>query len=150
VFPGKAGSEESVMIQDWKDRVRLEGILAALAGGMQAANLRNPGFHQKVSERHGIAEIRTEDGSVARRFFLSHGLLRSRRGIHPAPDYTMIYRDASCAVRVLLKGSQAAAMQAISDGKMKLEGDMVFGMWFNDLLQHAGDLMKNPRELLGA
>jgi hypothetical protein len=137
------------MTQDWKDRVRLEGILAVLAGGMQVANLRNPGFREKVAERHGIAEIRTEDGSVARRFFLSHGVLQSRRGTHPAPDYAMVYRDASCAVRVLLKGSQAAAMQAITDGKMKLEGDMVFGMWFNDLLQQTGALLKNPRELLG-
>lgn len=135
------------MMQTWKDRVGLEGILAALAGGMRLANLGNRAFRDKAAQRHGIAEIRTEDRSVARRFSLSHGALMTCRGSHPGPDFAIIYRDAATAVRVMMQGSQAAAMQAISEGNMRVEGDLEFGMWFSDLLQDVGALMKNPRGL---
>ena len=135
------------MIQTWKDRVRLEGILTVLAGGMRLANLGNRTFREKAAERYGVAEIRTEDRCVARRFLLSHGSLGSCRGSHPGPDFAIVYQDAGTAVRIMLKGSQAAAMQAISEGIMRVEGDLVFGMWFTELLQATGDLMKKPREM---
>jgi len=137
------------MDENWKDRGRLEAILAALAAGLRLANRRNREVRDKLAERDGIAEIRTADRSVARRFLISRGTVSSRSGSHPDPDYAIVYRDASVAVKVLLKGSQAAAMQAISEGKMSVEGDLVFGMWFNDLLQMTGGLFKDPRKLVG-
>jgi len=148
---GRAGLEgilAALMTQTGKDRARLEAILAALAGGMMLANRGNRAFREKAAEGNGVAEIRTEDRSVVRQFSLSHGLIGSRRGSHPDPDFAIVYQDAGTAVRVMLQGSQAAAMQAISEGKMRVEGDMVFGMWFSERLQEVGALMKNPRDLV--
>jgi len=135
------------MIKTWKDQARLEGILTVLGGGMRLANLANRSFREKAAERHGIAEIRTEDRCVSRRFAVSHGALSSCRGSDPGPDFAIVYRDAATAVRIMLQGSQAAAMQAITEGKMRVEGDLEFGMWFTELLQATGDLMKKPREM---
>ena len=137
------------MMDHWKERFQLEGILSILAGGMTLASRVNRGFREDVSQHNGVAEIRTEDRSVARRFYISNGTLRAARGPHPSPDYAIVYQDVPVALRILKKGSQEAAFQAISEGKMKFEGDMAFGMWFNELLQKLGVLLKEPGKLLG-
>ena len=136
------------MIDLLKDRVQLEGMLTALAGAMLLAGRTNREFKEALQGRFGIAEIRTQDRCVARRFYISHGGLRVARGTHPSPDYAIVYKDASAALDILKKGSQEAVMQGITEGNMQFEGDMVFGMWFNELLQKIGALLKNPRELL--
>jgi len=136
------------MIELYKGRLQLEGILTVLAAAMVAANLANRGFHETLGQRQGVAEIRTADRSVARRFYISHGGLRVARGPHPSPDYAIVYQDAGAAVAVMSKGSQEAALQALSEGKMSIEGDFEFGMWFNELLQKTGELLKSPGKLL--
>jgi len=136
------------MMDQVKNRLQMEGILTVLSAGMLAANLANRDFHETLARKQGVAEIRTADRSVARRFYISHGALRVARGPHPSPDYAIVYQDAGNAVAVMSKGSQEAALQALTEGKMSIEGDFEFGMWFNELLQKTGELLKAPGKLL--
>jgi len=136
------------MIEAMKDRLAMEGILTVLGGGMCLANLGNREFREFVAQRQGVAEIRTQDRCVARRFLISHATLRVARGSHPCPDYAIVYKDATEAVAVMSKGSQEAALQAITEGTMWIEGDMEFGMWFNELLQKTGEILKKPKNLI--
>ncbi len=142
VFP----EEEIGMFDGWKERAKLEGILATLGGSMFLASRLSGDFKKSLAERHGIGEIRTRDRSVAWRFSISRGRLCVAHGPHPSPDFAMVYTDAPTAVEILMKGTEEASMQAISEGKLAFDGDMEFGMWFMELLQKLGAMMKERRE----
>ena len=136
------------MLSAWKERARLEAILMSLAVSMYLVNRFNRDFRENLKERNGIAEIRTSDWKVAWHFYISHGTLRIARGSHPNPDYAMVYKDIPVALDVMTKGTEEAFMQAMMDGTLVFEGDLAFGMWFNDLMQKLGNLIKEKMEAL--
>ncbi len=136
------------MYSTWKDRARLEAILAGLSASLYLASRLSRDFKETLRERSGIAEIRTADYAVAWRFHITHGRLRIVRGPHPNPDYAMVYKDTAGAVAVMTKGTEEAFMQAVMDGTLAFEGDLAFGMWFNELMQKLGSLLKEKMEAL--
>jgi len=136
------------MLSALKERVRLEGILMSLAGSMYLVSRLNRDFKETLKERNGIAEIRTSDWAVAWHFFVSHGTLKIARGSHPNPDYAMVYKDIPIALEVMTNGTEEAFMKAMMDGTLVFEGDLAFGMWFNDLMQKLGNLIKEKMEAL--
>jgi putative sterol carrier protein len=136
------------MFSELKERVRLEGILMSLAVTMYLVSRFNRDFREDLRERNGIAEIRTADWGVAWCFYISHGNLRIARGSNPNPDYAMVYKDVPTALAVMTKGTEEAFMQAMMDGTLVFEGDMAFGMWFNDLMKKLGNLVKEKMEAL--
>lgn len=136
------------MLEDLKERIQLEAILAVLGGAVAIASRTNREIADYVKQKDGIAEIRTEDRRTGMRFYISNGKVRVGRGTHPSPDYAMVYKDIPTAVAVLKQGTQEASMKAISQGELRFEGDFTFGMWFNDLLQNVGKLIRNPRRMI--
>jgi hypothetical protein len=136
------------MLSALKEKVRLEGILMSLAVSMYLVSRLNRDFKETLKERNGIAEIRTSDWAVAWHFFVSHGTLRIARGSHPKPDYSMVYRDIPVALEVMTNGTEEAFMKAMMDGTLVFEGDLAFGMWFNELMQKLGNLIKEKMEAL--
>ena len=120
----------------------------SLAVSMYLVSRLNRDFRETLKERNGIAEIRTSDWKVAWHFYISHGTLRIARGSHPNPDYAMVYKDIPVALDVMTKGTEEAFMQAMMDGTLVFEGDLAFGMWFNDLMQKLGNLIKEKMEAL--
>jgi hypothetical protein len=136
------------MLSAWKERARLEAILMSLAVSMYLVSRFNRDFRENLKERNGIAEIRTSDWKVAWHFYISHGTLRIARGSHPNPDYAMVYKDIPVALDVMTKGTEEAFMQAMMDGTLVFEGDLALGMWFNDLMQKLGNLIKEKMEAL--
>ncbi len=130
------------MFTAWKEKARLEGMLLSLAVTMQLASLLNRAFREDLSERSGIAEIRTADWAVAWSFRIAHGRLRTARGSHPNPDYAMVYKDIPSAIHLLTEGTDEAFMQGMAEGRVRFDGDLAFGMWFNDLLKKLGNLVK--------
>ncbi len=136
------------MLSGLKEKVRLEGILMSLAVTMYLVSRFNRDFRESLRERNGIAEIRTSDWGVAWCFYISHGTLRVARGSNPNPDYAMVYKDIPVALEVMTKGTEEAFMKAMMDGTLVFEGDLAFGMWFNDLMQKLGNLVKAKMEAL--
>jgi hypothetical protein len=136
------------MLSAWKEKARLEGILMSLAVSMYLVSRLNRDFREDLKERNGIAEIRTSDWKVAWHFRIVHGTLRIARGSHPNPDYAMVYKDIPVALDVMKKGTDEAFMQAMMDGTLVFEGDLAFGMWFNDLLKKLGTLVQEKMEAL--
>ena len=136
------------MFSKWTDRTRLEAMLLSLAVSMYLASRLNRAFRGDLRERNGIAEIRTEDWTVAWRFHIAHGRVRPVRGGHPNPDYAMVYKDISSAVKILSEGTDEAVMQGMADGTVRFDGDLAFGMWFNDLLKKLGSLVRERLESL--
>lgn len=136
------------MLSEFKERIRLEGMLASLAASMYVVSRLNREFKEALKERNGIAEIRTSDWAVAWCFYVSHGTLRIARGSNPKPDYAMVYKDIPVALDVMTKGTEEAFMQAMMEGTLVFEGDLEFGMWFNNLMQQLGNLIKEKMEAL--
>ena len=136
------------MLSELKEKVRLEGMLASLAVSMYLVSRLNRDFKEDLKERNGIAEIRTSDWAVAWCFCISRGTLRIARGSNPNPDYAMVYKDIPVALDVMTKGTDEAFMQAMMDGTLVFEGDLAFGMWFNDLLKKLGTLIQEKMEAL--
>ena len=136
------------MIQEIREKVQLESILSILGGSMKVLKRLNKGFQKELEERDGIAEIRTVDKSVAIRFNLYKGRLDIKRGSHPCSDYIMVYRDVPTALEILKDGSPEASLKAITEGTLKFEGDLEFGMWFNERLQSLGAILKEPRKII--
>jgi len=136
------------MLSAWIERARLEAILMSLAVSMYLVSRLNRNFREDLKERNGIAEIRTSDWGVAWCFYVSHGTLRIARGSNPNPDYAMVYKDIPIALEVMTKGTEEAFMKAMMDGTLVFEGDLAFGMWFNELLQKLGKLVKEKMEAL--
>ena len=136
------------MIKDLKDKIQLESMLGMLGCSMQVIKRLNKDFKTVLQERDGIAEIRTEDKSVAWRFTLYNGKLSIARGTHPCADYAMVYQDVPTALEIFKDGSPEASLAAMTEGKLKFEGDLEFGMWFNERLQGLGELMKEPKNII--
>jgi len=136
------------MFEALKERARLEGILMSLAVTMYLVSRFNREFREDLKERNGIAEIRTADWGVAWCFYVSHGPLRIARGSNPIPDYAMVYKDMPTALEVMTQGTEEAFMKAMMDGTLVFEGDLAFGMWFNELMQKLGNLVKEKMEAL--
>lgn len=126
----------------------LEALLSVLGAVLLLASRLNREFREELGARNGVAEIRTRARSVARRFYVFNGKVQVARGCHPSPDFAMVYRDTSAALSILREGTEEAAMKAISDGSLRFEGDMAFGMWFMELLKRAGAFLKRPRNLI--
>ena len=136
------------MLEELKQKVRLEGILMSLAVTMYLVSRFNREFREDLKERNGIAEIRTADRGVAWCFYVSQGNLRIARGSNPIPDYAMVYKDMPTALEVMTQGTEEAFMKAMMDGTLVFEGDLAFGMWFNELMQKLGNLVKEKMEAL--
>ena len=136
------------MLSAWKEKARLEGILMGLAVTMYLVSRLHRDFREDLRERNGIAEIRTSDYAVAWRFHIAHGNLRIARGSHPNPDYAMVYKDIPVAVDVMTKGTDEAFMEAMMEGTVVFDGDLAFGMWFNDLLKKLGNVVQEKMESL--
>ncbi len=136
------------MVDGLTKRIQLEAMLTLLGGAITAAHRLNKDVAEYVRQRDGVAEIRTEDRAVGRRFYISHGRVRVRRGTHPGPDYAMVYKDIPAALTTMAQGTEEATMQAISEGELRFEGDLAFGMWFLELLKMVGRLIKDPRQIV--
>lgn len=136
------------MLSTITQRARLEGILMSLGVSMYLVRRLHRDFREDLKERNGIAEIRTSDYRVAWHFHIAHGNVRFTRGSHPNPDYAMVYKDVPIALDVMAKGTDEAFMQAMMDGTIVFEGDLAFGMWFNDLLKKLGNIVKEKMQSL--
>jgi|GEM_PF-1302680 hypothetical protein len=136
------------MLSATKNKVKLEAMLMSLGASLYLVSRLHGDFKKDLKERNGIAEIRTSDYKVAWCYHIDHGNVRFTRGSRPNPDYAMVYKDVPSAVEVMTKGTDEAFMQAMMDGTIAFEGDLDFGMWFNDLLKKLGNIVKEKMESL--
>lgn len=67
--------------------------------------------------------IRTADGKKARRYSSAGGKISSNKGNSPAPDFSLVWKDAGSGYRSMMKMKPGALMKAVQDGSLKLEGD---------------------------
>jgi 3-hydroxyisobutyrate dehydrogenase-like beta-hydroxyacid dehydrogenase len=102
----------------------------------------------KLRERSRTIQIRTQDGGVARYFVFCGGAVLSRRGVLPNPDASLIWKDATTAVRSLRSSAADAMQTALAHEWLSIAGDGEVAVWFGDLVRlargHTQDAAAKP------
>ncbi len=79
--------------------------------------------------------MRTKDDAVARWFTFENGRVRSRRGLHAAPDVTVTIASAELALKLFsLHPDQLERVEAMKNFQMQAEGPDALVVWFTQTL----------------
>jgi hypothetical protein len=128
---------------DLKFLLTLWGIGFALRWG----RVLNPEVKNMAKENDLIVQFKAEREDIGRYFILRGGKLETRRGIHSNPEFSWVFSDAKAGFAILKAGSEEAVAQGMMEQKIRFEGDMNRGLWFNNVVKAAGDTMKKPGEI---
>ena len=83
-----------------------------------------------------MAQIHLADGSRGRAFTFRHGKVRSKVGIHPQPDITMVVDSAEVAARLMKPDRDSLEfIDALKSFHMKVQGPDKLAVWFSETLQ---------------
>ena len=110
--------------------------LAGLEVALRAQARRYPEFAARLRERDLVAQIRLAGRARGRAYTIRGGKVRSRSGLHPAPDLTMTFDSAEVAVRVMKPGRDYLEfIDALKNFQMSVEGPDDLAVWFSETLQ---------------
>ncbi len=110
---------------------RLAVILYGLTHFLRFAALRDAGFRARLREKRFVAQIRTRDGGVARSYEFTGRGVRSRRGLHPAPEVTLTFATAALGARLMTPPIDwSAQIAAQKNFNLTLDGPDELACWF--------------------
>ena len=103
---------------------------------LRATARRYPAFAARLRERDLVAQIRLAGRARGRAYIIRGGKVRSRAGLHPAPDLTMTFDSAEVAGRVMRPGRDYLEfIDALKNFQMRVEGPDDLAVWFSETLQ---------------
>lgn len=110
-------------------------MLILLAKRIDYLSSNNTEFRKTISTRRCVIQFKTHDGNIARYFVFAATNTSSSPGLHEKPSITFSFRSAKVARNLILSmakdpGDKSAFLQAINQGKLKLQGDISLMMWF--------------------
>lgn len=92
-------------------------------------------FKERLKEHDCTAQIKLKDNSQGRYFTFKGGNIRSKSGIHPNPDASMIFYDAELAVRLMSPNrDQLEQVNAMKNFQLGMEGPDELTQWFVQLI----------------
>jgi trimethylamine-N-oxide reductase (cytochrome c) len=110
--------------------------LAGLEVALRATAGRYPAFAARLRERDLVAQIRLAGRARGRAYTIKGGRVRSRAGLHPAPDLTMTFDSAEVAARIMRPGRDYLEfIDALKNFQMAVEGPDELAVWFSETLQ---------------
>ena len=110
--------------------------LAGLEVLLRTTARRYPSFAARLHERDLVAQIRLAGRTRGRAYTIRGGKVRSRAGLHPAPDLTMTFDSAELAVRIMKPGRDYLEfIDALKNFQMRVEGPDDLAVWFSETLQ---------------
>ena len=110
--------------------------LAGLEVALRATARRHPDFAARLRERDLVAQIRLAGRRRGRAYTIRGGKVRSRAGLHPAPDLTMSFDSAEVAAAVMRPGRDYLEfIDALKNFQMRVEGPDDLAVWFSETLQ---------------
>ena len=110
-------------------------ILVGLGAVIRVAAFMRPAFRSKLAERDAIIQIKTKDCRYGRYFEFRGGDMRSKRGLHAAPDATLVFKDVATAVKLLSPfASHFDFIEAIKTFRLDFEGPDETTRWFTEVV----------------
>lgn len=104
-------------------------ILWVLANKLKSKVKQDSSFKEHVKGQNFTLLIKTEDGKKARSFTFSDGEVVSKKGDASA-EVSLIWADSKIAASTMTSKDPNASMEALKDGKLKIEGDANLALWF--------------------
>ncbi len=105
-------------------------ILWVLANKLKSKVKQDTSFKDHVKEQNFTLLIKTEDGKKARAFTFANGEVVSKKGDLSGADVSLVWSDAKTAASTMTSKDPNASMNALKDGKLKIEGDANLALWF--------------------
>ncbi len=110
--------------------------LAGLEVLLRTTARRHPSFAARLRERDLVAQIRLAGRTRGRAYIIRDGKVRSRAGLHPAPDLTMTFDTPEVAAQVMRPGRDYLEfIDALKNFQMLVEGPDDLAVWFSETLQ---------------
>src|SRR5271157_4602272 len=112
-------------------------VFAALLGLEKMLKIqacRNIEIKELMKQKNCCIQIRLKDKSQGRYFIFNDGNVRSKNGIHPHPDATLIFYDAEIAAKLMMPmHTPLDQLNAMKNFKIVAEGPDELTMWFTRL-----------------
>lgn len=125
--------------------MKLSALLYGLSLILKISVFRFSEFKDHLKKKNFTGVIKTEDGKAARYYTFAGGRVKSKSGSPSDADFTMVWKDAESAFKVMSSGNQVAFMKAISDGTVKTEGDPTLAVWFLLSLEKMASFYKKKK-----
>ncbi len=110
-------------------------LLFLLSHKLKKAMKKHKSFRDRLREKDFTMVIKTRDGKRGRSFTFGGGEVSSKRGDAGNPAVALVWEDAATAFSVMSKSSNEATMKALSEGKLKIEGDANYALWFSETVK---------------
>ena len=104
-------------------------ILWVLARKLKSRIKKDPAFKEHIKEKNFTLVMKTADGSRGRSFKFSNGEVISEAGVVEG-NVSFVWCDAATAAATMTSKDPNANMNALKEGKLKLEGDGALALWF--------------------
>ena len=106
-------------------------LLYVLSVKLKRAAKKNARFMKFIRDKNLKLGIRTADGKSGRQYTFSKGKILSGSGLPEAPDFVMVWSDADTAFKTMSSTNEEAAVAALTEKKLQVEGDLKEFMWFS-------------------
>jgi len=110
-------------------------LLFILSKKLKSAAKKKIAFQEKIKEHNASILIKTADNKRGRLFTFKDGTVTSTKGVAETFDLALIWSDADTGFKVMLNGSNRATMDALTNGKLKLEGKAELALWFTTVIK---------------
>ena len=115
--------------------MRFSIILWGMVQALRLAGLLYPAFRNRLKERNVIAQFKLQDNSEGRWVQIENGKVRSAKGIHEEPGFSVVFKNKKIAEEFLTPPfDQLVRVDAAKNFKLLVEGSDEQAVWFMTLL----------------
>lgn len=98
-------------------------------------------FKQQIKGCVCVIQFRTADRRVARYFSFTAGSVKTRKIVHDNPSISFTFQSTAIARNLILSMARnpkdkAVMIEAINQGKLRLQGDISLLAWFMAVSEH--------------
>ena len=117
------------------NRLLLKAILVSVPRIVRSTARKYPEFRNKLRQHNCTIQLRLRDSSIARHYIFENGKVRSKSGIHPSPDASVIFKDVATALTFLKPPvNQAEIVHAAKNFRVVTPGRSEVLVWFMQLM----------------
>lgn len=111
--------------------MRFSIILWAIPQAMRLTRLLYSEFRNRLKERNVTAQFKLQDNSEGRWVRIEDGRIRSGKGLHDNPDFSVVFKNKAIAEEFLTPPfDQLVRIDAAKNFKLMVEGSDEASVWF--------------------
>ena len=111
--------------------MRFSIILWAMVQAMRLTRLLYSEFRNRLKERNVTAQFKLQDNSEGRWVRIENGRIRSGKGLHDNPDFSVVFKNKAIAEEFLTPPfDQLVRIDAAKNFKLTVEGSDEASVWF--------------------